>query len=74
MVSEPTNPKQRAVLDEVRVVTEEIGRLTDATQDLKAYRVELCQKARDLGVTTRTLGAAAGVSGVAVTLWLQKSA
>lgn len=59
------------VLDEVKVVTGEIEQLTDASDELRAYRVDLCRQGRSIGITTRELGEAAGVSGVAVTLWLK---
>jgi hypothetical protein len=72
-MNEPASELEtRAVLAEVRQVTDEISALSTATSDLRTYRIELCRRARKLGVTTRVLGQAAGVSGVAVTLWLQQ--
>jgi hypothetical protein len=62
------------LIDQIREVTGEIDKNNDLTQELKAYRVELCRQAREVGVTTRRLGQAANVSGVAVTLWLQAQA
>ena len=63
--------KRQAVLDEVRLVTTEIDQLTEASDELRGYRVDLCRQGRQIGITTRELGEASGVSGVAVTLWLK---
>jgi hypothetical protein len=63
--------KRDKVLDEVRLVTSEIDQLAEASDELRAYRVDLCRQGRQVGITTRELGEAAGVSGVAVTLWLK---
>jgi hypothetical protein len=64
-------PTRDRVLDEVRLVTSEIDNLNEASDELRAYRVDLCRQGRQVGITTRELGEASGVSGVAVTLWLK---
>jgi hypothetical protein len=75
MATKTTTKKQAAtreqVLEEVRIVTEEIDQLNEASDELRAYRVKLCRDGRAVGITTRELGEAANVSGVAVTLWLK---
>jgi hypothetical protein len=63
--------KRQQVLEEVRLVTSEVDQLTEASDQLRAYRVDLCRQGRQIGITTRELGEASGVSGVAVTLWLK---
>lgn len=71
-------PEVQALLSEVREVTEEIALLSGTSDALRAYRVELCRQAQEVGkaqgykVTTKVLGDASGVSGVAITQWLQQ--
>jgi hypothetical protein len=66
-------PEAVALLKEVGAVSVEIGLLGEASGDLRAYRIELCRRAKAAGITTNALGAAAGVSGPAVTQWLQSA-
>ena len=69
---QPDDPEVLALLSEIREVSDEIGLLGETTDELRTYRIGLCRQARSKGVTTKTLGRASGVSGVAVTLWLHQ--
>jgi hypothetical protein len=68
----PVPSEVEALLHEVQEVTQEIALLGGTSDALRAYRVELCRRARALGVTTKVLGDVSGVSGVAITQWLQQ--
>ena len=66
--------EQSKILAEVREVSDEMRLLEETLAGLRQYRVGLCAKGRRKQLTTRQLGNAAGVSGVAVTLWLKQPA
>jgi hypothetical protein len=66
------DPRADVLLDKIRRYTAEIDRLEHMVEEVEIARTQAMAEARDLLVTTKTVGQACGISGVAVTMQIHE--